>query len=86
MNEHNLYAIPQADSAMNDSPEQPNRSQFRAHMYLFPAFLGAVIGSFVLAPYCRGPGDPAGHSIAAGLGGFAGLVLGILLHAFTRKA
>lgn len=53
---------------------------------VIPTLLGAVVGSMFLAPYCRGPGDPWGHSIGSGLGGFAGLFSGILIRAVRWAA
>lgn len=69
-----------------ESPANPRRPGFRIRTYLVPAFLGAVNGSIVLAVYCRGPGDPNGHSIAAGVGGFIGLFVGIVIQTLTRKS
>ena len=86
MNDSNPYASPKSDSVAEDTSNKPRRPRFRIRSYVIPAFIGAVIGWFLLAPYFSlGPGDPSGHSVAAGLGGFVGLFVGIVIHTFTRK-
>jgi hypothetical protein len=52
---------------------------------LLPAAIGGVSGWVLLAPFVRCPGDPFGHWIGAGLGVFAGLVLGIVLRVLGVK-
>ena len=78
MTDPNPYSSPTAESRLNPNPKSPR--PFRARVYVIPAIIGALIGSVVLAPICRGPGDPGGHSIAAGLGGLAGLFIGVVVH------
>lgn len=43
------------------------------------SLIGAIIGGVILAPFFRGPGDPFGRSIGAGLGGMAGLLVGFAI-------
>jgi hypothetical protein len=78
MTDSNPYASPKSESPPDPEPKPP--PQFRARLYLIPVVIGALLGSVALAPFCRGPGDPGGHSIAAGLGGFVGLFAGIVIH------
>ena len=88
MADSNPHTSPKTDTAPDDSPPPPHR--FRIRAYVIPTLIGAVIGSVVLAPYCGiSPDDPNGPSIAAGLGGFLGLFIGIVIYTlritFTRK-
>jgi hypothetical protein len=78
MTDSNPYTSPTTEPESDASPKSSR--PFRARVYVIPALIGAVIGSVVLAPFCRGPGDPGGHSIGAGLGGFVGLLIGIVIH------
>ena len=46
---------------------------------LVPTVVGAVVGSVVFGPYAGlSPTDPRGPSIAASLGGFIGLGIGLV--------
>ncbi len=74
----NPYASPATEPESDAPPKSPR--PFRARGYVVHSLIGAVIGSVVLAPFCRGPGDPGGHPIGAGLGGFVGLLIGIVVH------
>ena len=50
-----------------------------------PTVIGAVAGSLLLGPYMGiTRTDPNGTSIAAGVGGFVGLVVGFLLRPKVR--
>jgi len=55
--------------------------RFRLRTLLIPsfAFVGAFIGSWILAPYYRGPGDPSGQSVGAAFGLAYGMAAGVLL-------
>jgi hypothetical protein len=74
----NPYETPKSES--HPEPTAKPVRRFRARVYVIPVAIGALIGSVALAPFCRGPGDPGGHSIAAGLGGFVGLFVGIVVN------
>ncbi len=52
---------------------------------LIPMFVGALVGSIVLAPITRGPGDPTGHGIAFGLGGLVSLIGAIVFRSVRRS-
>ena len=80
----NPYESPRSESQSPEasSGEQP-APRSRLAWLLLPAAIGGASGSVLLAPYVRCPGDPFGHSIGAGLGGLAGLALGIVLRALA---
>ena len=79
MADSNPYASPKTQSSSSgDAPTPPPRRP-RFVYYIVPALIGAIIGGFFLAPFCRGPGDPGGHSIGAGLGGLAALLVGFVV-------
>jgi hypothetical protein len=52
--------------------------------WLWPVPVGLWVGSVYLAAYVRGPGDPTGHVIGAGVGGTIGLVAGLILRAWQE--
>ncbi len=86
MTDSNPYASTKTQSASSDdsSSRPPRRSRFRG--YIVTALVGAVLGGILLAPLCRGPGDPSGHSIGAGLGGLAALLVGFVLRIVSSSA
>ena len=45
---------------------------------------GAIGGSIMFAPFVRGPGDPAGHGIGAGLGGLLSMFIAIAMRTIVR--
>lgn len=65
-------------STDEDAREHYGRTR-RIVTLILSAIAGALLGSQFLAPFSQGPGDPGGHSIGAGLGGFVGLGIGVLL-------
>jgi hypothetical protein len=79
MADANPYASPKTQSASTDDSPSPPPRRSRFAYYVVPALIGAVVGGILLAPFCRGPGDPGGHSIGAGLGGLAALLVGFVL-------
>lgn len=78
MHRTNPYASPETKSGLVAEETPPRR--FRARDYIVPTLIGSVLGAILLAPFCRGPGDPDGHSIGAGVGGLVGLFAGIVIH------
>lgn len=85
MADPNPYARPKTQPASSgDSPSQlPRRSRFV--YFILPAFTGAVLGGIFLAPFCSSVGDPGGHSIGAGLGGLAALLVRVVLRIKTSS-
>ena len=55
------------------------RYRLRTLLIVLPVIAGGILGSWLLAPYHRGPGDPFGHSIGAAFGVAYGLALGLVL-------
>jgi hypothetical protein len=45
---------------------------------------GAICGTIVLAPFVRGPGDPTGHGIGAGLGGLVSMFFALAMRTMSR--
>jgi hypothetical protein len=87
MNDVNPYQSPQTESTPPDASRQPNGKRHSRLVWLQQTVLiGAVVGSLVLAPFLRCPGDPSGHSIGAGIGGFAALGIGILVRALFPES
>lgn len=86
MNEANPYESPRADPPTSGSSSAPvGKKQSRLFLIVSPTVGGAVLGSIVLASAVRCPGDPSGHLIGAGLGGFAGLGVGMLVRAIVPR-
>lgn len=79
----NPYNPPETDLVTTASGVPKRKSNLRS--LLIPSFLGAVVGSFMLAPITRGPGDPTGHGIAFGLGGIISLFAAITVRALKRQ-
>ena len=71
-------AGPETTSHFVADHEPPRR--FRVRDYIVPTLIGGAIGTVFLAPFCRCVGDPNGHSIGFGVGGLAGLFIGIVVH------
>lgn len=46
--------------------------------WLLPVPICLILGSVLLAPFARSPGDPSGHIISAGWGGAIGLVVALI--------
>ncbi len=46
-------------------------------LWLWPVPIGVAIGAIALAPLARSPGDPEGHIIGAGVGGFIFLIVAL---------
>ena len=81
----NPYDPPEIETAQPDLGVKPNaKADLRS--LLVPAFVGALVGSIVLAPITRGPGDPTGHGIAFGLGGLISLIGAIVFRAVRRSS
>lgn len=81
----NPYDPPQSETPLaNAAPTKSRKSNLRA--LIVPAFIGGVIGSVLLAPLTRGPGDPSGHGIAFGLGGLFSLFAAIVFQVARRKS
>jgi hypothetical protein len=88
MQEPNPYEPPQTESHSADPrhPRQPERNpSFGLHWILIPVLIGVLIGAVIVAPLFRGPGDPTGQSIGAGVCGFVGLVVGLFLRAMSAR-
>lgn len=85
MNSLNPYESPLSEASPGEGVRPTSRKNRIAWLAL-PSLFGAVLGSLVLAPYVRGPGDPFGHSMGAVLGGFLGLALGIMARFLVRPA
>ncbi len=85
MGQLNPYASPQTHEQLDASaaPSEAGQKPILPWLIL-SAFAGAVSGSILLSPSVRGVGDPTGQSIGAGLGGFAGLGVTLLLF-FARS-
>ena len=66
---------------------EPMRFRLRTLLIVVSsAIAGAVIGSVVFGPYAGlTPTDPRGPSIAAGLGGFVGLGIGLAIRVFVAR-
>jgi hypothetical protein len=80
--EQNPYEAPRESSIRE--PRQRTERQTGVLLIIATTFFSGALGSALLAPFVRGPGDPEGYSIAAGLGGFIGLILSVvLLNAMT---
>ena len=80
----NPYDPPHSNSPKQDVGVKPKvRTNLRA--LLIPTFVGALVGSIVLAPITRGPGDPTGHGIAFGLGGLLSLIGAIVFRSVRRS-
>ena len=45
---------------------------------------GICVGTLILAPLFRGPGDPGGHSIGASVGGMIGLAIPLAIRLLNR--
>lgn len=80
----NPYDPPIAEASAVDDSQKP---KFKTNLLslLLPAFIGAVIGSFVLAPIARSPADPTGHVFPAVLGGLISLFAAIIFRAIKRS-
>jgi hypothetical protein len=50
---------------------------------VLPSLAGAVFCATIFAPLFRGPGDPGGNFVGAGLGGFFGLLVGLIARTFV---
>ena len=85
MNSEYPYESPLSDPGPSVSPPPDSRKNRVAWLSL-PPLIGAAIGSLLLARYLRGPGDPYGYYIGAGLGGVIGLVIGIMGRVLARTA
>jgi hypothetical protein len=73
----NPYEPPLSEpSPVPRAASRPRKS--RIGWIALASLVGAVLGSDLFAPFVRGPGDPYGNSIGAGLGGFLGLAVGIV--------
>ena len=85
--ESNLYQPPQTESTSLGASTQLDRQRRSWLVWLLlPALIGGVVGSLVLAPFVRSPGDPFGHSIGAGLGGLIVLGVGVLLRSGVPRS
>lgn len=80
----NPYDPPASESTPRNVADKP-KLKTNLRSLLIPTFVGAVIGSILLAPVTRGPGDPTGHGIAFGLGGLVSLLVAIAFRAFVRS-
>ena len=79
----NPWDPPSTESVMTVKGGSKRKTNLRS--LLIPTFIGAFVGSFLLAPMTRGPGDPAGHGIAFGLGGIISLFVAIAVRALIRQ-
>jgi len=82
----NPYDPPQSDSKPLPQFAPPNSRKSNLWSLLVPAFVGGLIGSALLAPLTRGPGDPTGHGIAFGLGGLISLFAAIVFRSAWRRS
>lgn len=86
LNTNNPYESPRAEPPSPGSLGiAAGKKQSRLFLIALPTLAGAVLGSIVLASAARGPGDPSGHSIGAGLGGFAGIGVGVFIRAIVPR-
>src|SRR6185369_10828555 len=60
--------------------------RFRTPLIVLLAAIGGILGSYTLAPYHRGPGDPFGHYLGAAFGMAYGLALGVFLRVITSPS
>lgn len=60
-------------------PQRPARFAW----LVLPTLAGVFIGEILLSPLMRALGDPMVASISAGLGGLAGLAVGIILRVWV---
>lgn len=68
------------DNTVYDNPRQPSLLS-----WLWPVPAGLALGITTLAPFVRGPGDPSGHVIGAGLGGVVGLIVALVVRRHQVK-
>jgi len=82
----NPYRPPQTETARQPEPaSKPKANPTHLSSLVLPALGGAIAGSFFFAPMSRGPGDPSGRGIGAGLGGLAALLCAIVIRNFWRR-
>lgn len=81
----NPYDPPEFETDQPDVGVMPN-AKTKLRSLLVPAFVGALVGSIVLAPITRGIGDPTGHGIAFGLGGLISLIGAIVFRAVRHSS
>ncbi len=80
------YQSPRAESQSAGAyPGEEPAPRPRLAWLLLPVVIGGASGWVLLAPFVRCPGDPFGHWIGAGLGGLAGLALGMVLRVSAVK-
>ena len=72
----------QPDGSASDRPPVTRRPSLLA--WVWPVPVGLVLGTIILAPFARGPGDPSGHVLGAGLGGVLGLVVALVVRIVRR--
>jgi hypothetical protein len=75
MSEPNPYQTPRESPP--SEPVVPPES--RLGPLILPVLGGMGLGTVLLAPFVRGPGDPTGHILGCVFGGFVGLGVGIYL-------
>lgn len=79
----NPYEPPDKESVVTVEGSPKRKTNLRS--LLIPTLVGAVAGSWVLAPLTLGPGDPTGHGIAFGLGGIVSLIASMTIRAIKRQ-
>ena len=87
MQRPNPYQPPRAASeALPPERLAERRSRWGLAVLALASAAGVAVGALILAPFCIGPADPFGHSTGAGVGGFAGLGVGVLLRSLMLLA
>ena len=84
--DENPYKPPMVSGSAANAERHRAKRSTHVRILFGAALSGAMLGSLILAPVCRGPGDPAGHSISARIGGFIGLFCGLSYIFLSRDA
>jgi hypothetical protein len=81
--EQNPYQAPQTESRLLPQPPSDHALKLivRLALLVLPVIACGLGGMLFLSPFVSGPGDPTGEYVGAIFGGFAGVMVGLLLRA-----
>lgn len=81
----NPYQAPETETLPNARRKRLTPLLTRLGWIVLPVLAGMVVGQVFLAPWIFGPADQMVYLIPAGLGGFIGLAIGLVLRVIALR-
>jgi hypothetical protein len=86
MDNPNPYDSPQSQETSKAAPDdRRGRPVSRPFLFVGFAVAGAIMGSILLAPFARRPGDPAGNFVGAIVGAAIGVIACVVVRLIRTR-